>query len=382
MPGETVLVIEDSSSERDYAQGSLEDVGYRVITAGNAAAALTFPEVKEVSVIVMDAQLMGVSGFEATRMLRQQASTHPIPILLLIPDDSLEANEDISPRGANGYLIKPYDAKILAKKVGRLIEQQHLDDLASQYLEHAADVMMESLADKHVKSAVERKTQIIIERCIQNVATAVDQRARAQVNESVTALTAEKEQELVKFTVREVAQSMVEKLAERKVTEAMETVLAEQAERTVKRIADQILPGALREKLKDSLNNTLPREIQTRVQRTMEKEGPEIAKQLIATVEDATGKVVPRIAREIMPEIIDRRFRELAATQVPQLVREQVGQEIQNQMMQRIEPMMRDVSSKLRKALFFWVGGMSVVILGVVGFLLYMLFFVESPPTP
>ncbi len=371
MPGESILIVEDNSAERDYALGALEDAGYRVVTAANAAAALTFPEVKDVSAIVMDAHLMGVSGFEATRMLRQQGNTHPIPILLLIPEREVDHQQDISPRGANGYLMKPYGAKALAKRVGRLIEEQHLEDLARQYMENAADVMMDGLAEKHIKAAVERKTQIIIERCIQSVATAVDQRARAQVNESVTALTAEKEQELVKFTVREVAQSMVEKLAERKVTEAMETVLAEQAERTVKRIADQILPGAIRERLKDTLNNTLPREIQTRVQRTVEKEGPEIARQLVTTVEEATNKIVPRIARELTPEIIEKRFKEISAGQIPALVREHAAVELESQMRQRLEPAIHDSAAKLRRTVFFLTGSMGLMLAVVLAVALY-----------
>lgn len=378
MPGETVLVVEDSSAERDFATTALMDAGFFVIPAANAAAALTYPEVKDVSVIVMDSHLAGVDGFEAARMLRQQATTHPVPILLLVPEDQLDRRQELTPRGANALLLKPYDARTLSRKVARLIEEHHLDDLAKQYLENAADTLMESLADKHIKAAVERKTQIIIERCIQNVASAVDQRARAQVSESVTALTAEKEQELVKFTVREVAQSMVEKLAERKVSEAMETVLAEQAERTVKRIADQLLPGSIRERLKDTLNNTLPREIQQRVQRVVEKEGPEIGRQLIATVEETANKVIPRVARELAPEIIEKRFKEIATVQVPQMVRDLVGQELDRQMGQRIEPTLREAQNKLSKRVTMLI---SIGLVGMFG-MLVLIFLAQRGMLP
>lgn len=373
-----ILVVEDNAAERDFAQAALEDHGYRVVAAANAAAAATMPDARNVGLIVMSSRLMGVDGFEATRMLRQQADTNPIPILLLIPEETVERNQDLSPRGANGFLLKPYSSKDLARRVGRMLEQQHLDDLAAQYLSNSADQMMKSLAERHVKSAVDRKTQIIIERCIQNVATAVDQRARQQVSESVTALTAEKEQELVKFTVREVAQSMVEKLAERKVTEAMETVLAEQAERTVKRIADQLLPTAIRERLKDTLNNTLPREIQTRVQRHVEKEAPEIAKQLFGTVEEATNKVVPRVVREMAPEIIEREFKRYREDQIPKQVREIVSRELDAMMATKMAPTIKDAAAKLRKYVITWNIIMAAIVAGVLAVTVYINFFMEK----
>lgn len=375
MAGETVLVIEDSSSERDYAKTSLEDNGYKVVTAANAAAALTYPEVKEINLIVMDSHLMGISGFEATRMLRQQGATHPIPILLLIPDEQIDNREDVSPRGANGFLIKPYDSRSLSRKVAKLIEEQHLEDLAHQYLENTADTLMKQLSEKHIKAAVERKTQIIIERCIQNVATAVEQRARAQVNESVTALTAEKEQELVKFTVREVAQSMVEKLAERKVTEAMETVLAEQAERTVKRIADQLLPSQIRERLKETLDKNLPREIQTRVQRQLEKEGPEIGKGLVTMVEDTAKNLVPRVVREISPDIVERQLKIVLSEQVPRLVQDLISRELDAQMMGKLDPTIRETKRELRKYVTTWNVVMGVIGIAAFASLVIVLFF-------
>ena len=154
MPGESILVIEDSPAERDIAQSILREAGYQTITAANAAAALTYPEVQDVNLIVMDATLDGVSGYETTRMLRQQAETHPIPILMLIPEDSVTEREDLSAGGANGFLLKPYDSRSLVHKVGRILEEQHLEDLARQYLSDTADELMRNLADQQIKEAV------------------------------------------------------------------------------------------------------------------------------------------------------------------------------------------------------------------------------------
>lgn len=368
MAGETVLVIEDSSAERDIAQRALEDAGYRVISAANAVAALTYPEVEDINLVVLDSMLDGVSGLETARMLRSEGKTHSIPILMLIPEESVKARENIISGGADGFLLKPYDGKTLALKASGLIEQRFLDDLSSKYLNDMADEMMKELARAHVKDAVERKTQIIIERLIQNVATAVDERAREEVDKHVAALTAEKEQELVKITVREVANSMVEKLAERKVREAMDNSFVNESERVVQRIVDQTLPGAIRERLKESCNNMLPREIQVRLQKAAEKMVPELSEQLVGTVEAIAAKAVPRISREILPSLSEKQTKVAFAEQVPRQVADLVNRELDAQIRQKLEPTLNQASVKLRRTVLIWnsiLGGIVTVGLGL-----------------
>lgn len=367
MAGESILLIEDSPAERDIAKTALESSGYRVIPAANAAAALTFPDIKDISMIVLDSALDGVSGFETTRMLREMNETHPIPILMLIPEDQVDSREDLSARGADGYLLKPYNSQSLVRKVGQVFEQRNLEELSRRHLAEAADEMLKKMADGQIKEAVGKKTQLIIQRCIQDVTTAVDKRAREEVDKHVTELTQKKEQELVKVTVREIAQTMIEKQAERRVAEAMEKILKQETERVVKRITDQIVPGAVREKLKDNLNNLLPREIQVRLQKAAEKMVPELSGQLVTTMEAAAGKSIPRLAREILPDLIEKQIKLAATQQIPPLVGDMVRRELDNQLYKKIEPSIHQSEQALRKLVLKWgsiVGG--AVVAGII----------------
>lgn len=375
MPAESILLIEDSPAERDIAQTVLEEAGYRVTAAANAAAALTYPETQDIDLIVMDGTLDGVNGYETTRLLRQQEQTHPIPILLLLCDESLDEREDLSARGADGYLLKPFEGQALAKKVRRMLEDQHLEDLARQYLSDSADAMMGTLAEQHIKESIDRKTQIIIERCIQTVADAVQERAKEEVDKQVTELTAEKEQELVKMTVREVAQSMVEKLAERKVSEAMETILAEQTERAVRRSAEQQLPTMVRDRVKESLNNTLPREVQNKVQKAAEKMMPELSEQVIAAVDTVASKSIPRAAREVLPELAERQFKLTINEQIPRLVGDLVGRELESQIELRLEPAVQNSARALRRTVLIWNSISSAAVAIGLGLMVYFSFF-------
>lgn len=349
MAGESILVIDDSLAVLDMVQTVLHDQGYHVTTVSNGTAALTCPSLEDVSLVVIDEQLDGLSSREAMRILKQNGPTHPIPILLMVPEESLTQTESVSMGGACAYMVKPFEPQGLVRKVEQVLDQQRLDELSNQYLSDAADRMMSKLADQQIAGAVERKTQLIIERCIQNITTTIDQRARAQVDEHVTSLVADKEQELVKLTVREVAQSMVEKLAAAKVEEAMNAILAEHTDRAVRGAGDKILPNMIREKVKEMLNNMLPREVDARLQKAAEKMVPEISQQIVATVEDVAKRAVPRAGRELLPQVVEGQVATAVEQSVPRKVSELVSRELDKQLRDKLEPTIKASVARIRR---------------------------------
>jgi uncharacterized membrane protein YheB (UPF0754 family) len=171
---------------------------------------------------------------------------------------------------------------------------------------------------------------------------------------------------------------MVEKLAERKVTEAIDATLPEQAERSVKRIVDQTLPSTIRERLKESMNNVLPREIQVRLQKAAEKMVPELSQQLIQTVEAVSNKTVPRLSRELLPEIADRQFKLAAGEQIPKLVADLVGRELEKQVFDKVQPAIRSARRSLRTTIIVWNTILTLMVVGGLGGLIYLLFFTPS----
>jgi two-component system chemotaxis response regulator CheY len=373
MAGESILIVDDSLAVQHIAQYALSAAGYDVTIAGNGAAALTCPALEDVRLIVMDSELGSLPGTETTRILKQHGPTHPIPVLLLLPEETVEKGRD-NPElaGAAGYLMKPFESRSLVHKVEQILEQQNLDELTRQYLADAADSKMQELADRHITQAIERKTALIIERCIQNVTQQVDQRARQAVEERVTGLVNEKEQELVKMTVREVANSMVEKLALSKVEEAMHTILREETEKAVRRITDQSLPNQIREKSKEMLTNILPREVEKHLQKATEKMIPEISQQIIGTVENVANKQVPRAARELLPPVLETQISQALEQSLPRRVGELVSRELNQQMNDRIEPALRGATQSLRKTVITINVVFGTLLLGVAGWLAWM----------
>jgi len=349
MPGERVIVVDNSAAVQDLARAILEEHGFRVTVASNGLAALTHPEIEKYDLIVVDSGLEGIGGLETARQIKTDKEIFKIPVLMTIPEDSVDLLESVPLKGATGWIAKPFTPVKLVAKAREILEEQRIRNLSEEYLREAAESHMQSLAEQKIQRAVEKKIQIIVERAIQSIVSIIDQRARKEVEARVTALTAEKEQELVKMTVQEVARSMVEKLAERKVAEAINAVLVESTEKTVKRAADAMLPSLVRDRLKEQIENVLPREVETRVNKAAEERAAEVGEQLVTIIQQQAQKMVPVIARETLPELAERQVMQVAEGKLPRLVSDTAHTAMTNEMNQTVRPFVDAELTRLRK---------------------------------
>lgn len=103
----TVLVIEDNVANMKLAIFLLESVGHTVITAADAEAGLSLAREKIPSLILMDIQLPGMDGLEATSQLKQDELTQAIPVLALTALAMKGDEERIRAAGCDGYIAKP-----------------------------------------------------------------------------------------------------------------------------------------------------------------------------------------------------------------------------------------------------------------------------------
>lgn len=348
MAGEKILVVDKSVAIQEICKNTLQEQGYRVTLASNGLAALYHNDLSQFDLIILDKSLDGVDGPTITKLLRTNPDTHPIPIILLIPEDEAEDRASQTLFGANAYLLKPFDPRQLVAKVRAFIEERKMYEMAQRHLREAAEQYMSKVAEKHIAEALEMKTQLIVEKVIQQIVTLVDQRARKEVEEKITSLTAEREQELVRMTVHEVARAMVEKLAERKVNEAMDTILVEQTERTVKQTADTLLPTMIREKIRENLDNLLPREIQSRVQKAVTEQVADISNKIVQIVEQAAQRIVPKVSRERLPQIIERQFSTMAVTTLPKVVKELASKELDEELPKRLDPAVEETTKRIK----------------------------------
>jgi two-component system cell cycle response regulator DivK len=102
-----VLVVEDNPANMTLAVFLLQSVGHTVLSAKDAEAGLTLAREEQPSLILMDIQLPGMDGLEATAMLKRDDLTRAIPVIALTALAMKGDEERIRAAGCDGYIAKP-----------------------------------------------------------------------------------------------------------------------------------------------------------------------------------------------------------------------------------------------------------------------------------
>ena len=103
----TVLVVEDNPANMTLAVFLLQSVGHQVLSATDAEAGLTLARAEQPNLILMDIQLPGMDGLEATTQLKRDETTRKIPVIALTALAMKGDEERIRAAGCDGYIGKP-----------------------------------------------------------------------------------------------------------------------------------------------------------------------------------------------------------------------------------------------------------------------------------
>ena len=85
----------------------LKSAGHTVLRATTAEAGLTMAREERPNLILMDIQLPGMDGLQATALLKKDFATRPIPVIALTALAMKGDEERIRAAGCDGYIAKP-----------------------------------------------------------------------------------------------------------------------------------------------------------------------------------------------------------------------------------------------------------------------------------
>jgi DNA-binding response OmpR family regulator len=117
----TVLVVEDDGDICDLIATRLRLAGHRVLTAGTGPAALELAREHVPDAIILDIGLPGMSGLDVCFRLRADFSTAQVPVLMLTARSQPSDVAMGLALGARDYMIKPFNARELVRRVGTLL---------------------------------------------------------------------------------------------------------------------------------------------------------------------------------------------------------------------------------------------------------------------
>jgi two-component system cell cycle response regulator DivK len=116
-----VLVIEDNVSNMKLATFLLESAGHTVLAATDAEAGIATAQAERPDLVLMDVQLPGMDGLQATALLKADAETRSIPVIALTALAMKGDEERIHSAGCDGYIAKPMAYREFLETVERFL---------------------------------------------------------------------------------------------------------------------------------------------------------------------------------------------------------------------------------------------------------------------
>jgi len=124
-----ILIAEDDAIARAITVKTLENIGYQVITTINGQQAIEVCIKERPQVILMDGAMPVVDGFEACQQIKQSKdkSISNIPIIMVTALDDDDAIDKAFQAGAEDYIPKPVNWRILDHRLNILITKIHAE---------------------------------------------------------------------------------------------------------------------------------------------------------------------------------------------------------------------------------------------------------------
>ncbi len=125
---ERILVVDDNETNRDILDARLTANGYEVLHAGDGEEALEMASRLRPDIILLDIMMPKVNGIEVCRRLKGDTGLPFIPIVLVTAKaDSNDVVKGLE-AGADDYLTKPVDHKVLVARVKALLRLKAMND--------------------------------------------------------------------------------------------------------------------------------------------------------------------------------------------------------------------------------------------------------------
>ena len=118
----TLLIVDDEASVRRRLRQIFEGAGHRAFVAPDAPEALKLLHKEHCDLVILDVEMPGVDGLALCRLLRAQAATKQLPIVIFSARDDENRKVEAFAAGADDYIVKPSTPREILTRVSAHLE--------------------------------------------------------------------------------------------------------------------------------------------------------------------------------------------------------------------------------------------------------------------
>ncbi|MCL4305770.1 response regulator [bacterium] len=115
----TILSVDDSTTIRRIVRRSCEELGHFVLEApdGITALAVLAEQSQDISLVVLDWNMPGMSGLDVLKVIKSDPATRHIVVMMLTSEADMNYVSEALAAGAQNYLTKPFSQQALTLKI-------------------------------------------------------------------------------------------------------------------------------------------------------------------------------------------------------------------------------------------------------------------------
>lgn len=118
-----ILIVDDQPANRLILSRLLNMTGYLTFEANDGQEALQCIATHAVDLVIMDVEMPNMDGLEAIRLIRKLSDPRlaSLPVLAATGNPQAESQRKLLDAGANEFLTKPFDTRVLLKTITSLL---------------------------------------------------------------------------------------------------------------------------------------------------------------------------------------------------------------------------------------------------------------------
>ena len=118
---DVALIVDDSPETLRLLTDALDGAGMTVMVAMDGAAAMRIVDQITPDIVLLDAVMPGMDGFETCRRLKRDAGLSNVPVIFMTGSACEVIRKQAHEAGCVGFLCKPFQASLLMDAIGKAL---------------------------------------------------------------------------------------------------------------------------------------------------------------------------------------------------------------------------------------------------------------------
>lgn len=122
-----ILIVDDDEKNRKLIKAMIESLKYNIFLAESGESALAMIRRQEFDLVLLDAMMPGMNGFEVCKILKSSEDTWQLPIIMLTALDDIDSKVKGIEAGADDFIVKPPRREEITARIKSLVRLRQVN---------------------------------------------------------------------------------------------------------------------------------------------------------------------------------------------------------------------------------------------------------------